>query len=122
MQHLKDSVSGSEIENMHKTGLENLDNIDVIPSPSSDEIKASRLLLNKKIELLSNKEEVNISNLTRSMIEDLRDSGSSSDEKSNGSEFGECKDAQDLKYKLPQVQKEIAEMLKLSVIDLLKIF
>jgi hypothetical protein len=41
---------------------------------------------------------------------------SSDEEKSNGSEFGECVSTRDLKNKLPQVEKEIAEMLKLKVI------
>ena len=47
---------------------------------------------------------------------DTIDTGQSSDDdKSNGSEFGECVSAKDLKNKLPQVEKDISEMLKLKV-------
>ena len=47
---------------------------------------------------------------------DTIETGSSTDEeKSNGSEFGECVSAKDLKNKLPQVEKEMAEILKLKV-------
>jgi len=47
---------------------------------------------------------------------DTIDTGTSTDdEKSNGSEFGECVSTKDLKNKLPQVEKDIAEMLKLKV-------
>ena len=45
---------------------------------------------------------------------------SSDDEQSNGSEFGECVSSKDLKNKLPQVEKEIAEMLKLKDASILK--
>lgn len=56
----------------------------------------------------------------------LDTSGSSTDvddeeaDKSNGSEFGECMSSRELKNKLPQVEKEIAEMLKLKDASILK--
>ena len=48
-------------------------------------------------------------------FENVETASSSDEEKSNGSEFGECVSTRDLKNKLPQVEKEIAEMLKLKV-------
>lgn len=64
--------------------------------------------------------QLNVGSVQSTNSYEMDSATSSDDEQSNGSEFGECVSSKDLKNKLPQVEKEIAEMLKLKDASILK--